>query len=131
MTDKKCPSCGGTDFVPYQFASYLATEFTPLVDTFACTKCGRVEFYARPDQLKGSIDKIKRDQELDAQIAEYDIKIQEKERELERLRAIANDENQTVKAVKEANERIFEVENEIRMLQAQKPCKKTGIFISR
>ena len=127
MTDMKCPSCGGTDFVPYQFAEYVISEFKPHVDSFVCVNCGRVEFYARESDLKATVVNFKAKQEREAKLAEEKARAEEKirgyKKELEGLKAIVNDENQTVKTVKEAQARIIEIEKELEGLGAKKSAR--------
>ena len=130
MTSKKCPACGGTDLVPYQFASYTITEFRPFMDAFMCADCGRLEFYALEDRRKSCVDsnraRAAEEKEKSIQIEQLESQLADLKRELERCNAIADDENQTVKAVKEAKFRIQDLSNEICNVEARLAAVKKG-----
>jgi DNA-binding transcriptional regulator YhcF (GntR family) len=68
------------------------------------------------EKMKGYFVREQRDEELKQQTAAYEKKKSELETQIAELRRIINDENQTVKAVKEAKEKLNSSENELRML---------------
>ncbi len=123
MVTKKCPVCGCTELVPYQFAEYVISEFRPFMDAFMCADCGRIEFYAPEDRRKKCVEttraKNAEEKEKAAQIELLESQLAELNAELERCKAIANDENQTVKAVREAEASIQELSEKIRSVQDQ------------
>ncbi len=124
MTVKKCPSCGGTDFVPYNYATGMSGYFDNQSNSVACLNCGMIILYANPDVLQKRAEQYHKEQaekaERDRQISELQVQIDAKKAELEQLNAIVIDENQTVKAVKDAHARIGPFENDIRNLESTK-----------
>ncbi|MDY0236632.1 MAG: hypothetical protein RBR71_11410 [Gudongella sp.] len=123
MTEKKCLACGGTNLVPYSPCKVLTCGeigFDYLTESFACVNCGHIEFYAIQSKLDKQLEHNKKEEERKKLAAEYDKQIEAKKAELEKLRSIIADENQTVKAVKEAENKIVDVENEIRGLKSRK-----------
>lgn len=117
MAEMKCPSCGGTEFVPYELAIGMAGEYEEQVDAFACMGCGRIEVYARKNILDRKADQIRQAQRNQEERKEIDAEIAAKEKELEELKKIVGDENQTVKNVREAKEKMVEVQNRINVLR--------------
>lgn len=117
MVEMKCPSCGGTEFVPYELAIGMAGEYEEQVDAFACMGCGRIEVYARKNILDRKADQIRQAQRVQEERKEIDAEIAVKEKELEELKKIIGDENQTVKNVREAKEKMVEVQNRINVLR--------------
>lgn len=120
MAEMKCPSCGGTEFVPYELAIGMAGEYEEQVDAFACMGCGRIEVYARKNILDRKVDQIRQAQRIQEERNEVDAEIAVKEKELEELKKIIGDENQTVKNVREAKEKMVEVQNRINVLRSRK-----------
>ena len=116
----KCPSCGGTEFVPYELAIGMAGEYEEQVDAFACMGCGRIEVYARKNILDRKADQIRQAQRIQEERKEIDAEIAAKEKELEELKKIIGDENQTVKNVREAKEKMVEVQNRINVLRSRR-----------
>ena len=91
------------------------------VDAFVCLKCGRVEFYAKKEIVDKRLAEAERKKEIEAERERIDQEIALKQKELSKLEAVAKDENQTVKAVREAEERIAQVKKEIDILKAKRP----------
>ena len=129
----KCPSCGGTKFVPYGLAIGIAGEYEEQVDAFACMGCGRIEIYARENILDRKVDQIREAQRIQEERNEIDAEIALKEKELEELKKIIGDEDQTVKNVREAKEKMVEVQNRINVLKGRKssPQSSCGICITQ
>ena len=50
MSERKCPYCGSTDFVPIEL--YASTENDPNVDSVACTRCGHVEITVKAGYMR-------------------------------------------------------------------------------
>ena len=119
----KCPNCGCEDFYVDQLKTGgCCTEggaWEPIevngcpVVVYLCKKCGRIELYG-PDSLAKHIEQ---DQEKAKKEAE---KIANEKRkaallkEKEELEAIVNDENQTVKTVRKATERLQRINEELK-----------------
>lgn len=133
MADMKCPSCGGTEFVPYGLAIGMAGEYEEQVDAFACMGCGRIEVYAKTNILDRKVDQIRQAQRIQEERNEVDAEIAVKEKELEELKKIIGDENQTVKNVREAKEKMVEVQNRINVLRSRKSSLQSsnGIRITQ
>ena len=122
MSGMKCPNCGGVEFGDYDIGHSHCVEgqFISSVNAYVCLNGGRVELYAKQEILDQRMAKLKKEQEAAAEATRINQQIEAKKQELEELRAIIDDENQTVKAVKEAQEKVNQVENEIRSLENQR-----------
>ena len=121
MAERKCPYCGSTDFVEINLVevSGLDVGCTQNVTSMACVKCGHMDIVAKPEIIKKRLDSIKAEQDRKAEIVNLKKQIEEVKAEIKRLKAIIADENQTVKAVKEAKEEINGYENELRNLEGK------------
>lgn len=119
MAEKKCLMCGSTEFVPYTIASGMVGEYDNYVNGYACVNCGFIGLYAQEERLQMILrrneEKLRREKEKD----ELQKQVNDLNAKLRELKAIVVDENQTVKAVKEAKGSIIHVENEIRQLQSR------------
>ena len=118
----KCPNCGYEDFYAISFATgpgcVEGGAWEPIevsgvpVEAYLCKKCGRIELYGTK-ALKvikaGEEEKAKHEAEKLAK----EKRTKDLLREKEKLEAIIKDENQTVKAVREAEERLKEVNKEL------------------
>ena len=117
---KKCSVCGCESLIPMRFGTIDGEPgvfFVPTVESFACTKCGHMEFYARKEDIQNYLDK----QELarkDAEKREAALKeIAKAREERERLLSITEDEEQTLRAIKKAREELVAVNARIRELE--------------
>ncbi len=86
------------------------------VDAYICKNCGRIEFY--------SLEALKKHVAEDERKAKEETFIKAKEEkkakllsEKKELSLIVNDENQTIKRVKEAQERLKKIESELQYLE--------------
>ncbi len=116
---KLCPACRGV-LIPYKFAGHNKSEFRSLMDAFVCTDCRRIELYAPDDRFAESVkaeeDRVKK---FSSKVEKLHLQLKDLKEELERCKAIAADENQTVKAVREAEARIKELSEEIRQVEGR------------
>ena len=121
MAEKKCPYCGSTSFVqiPLVVVSGLDVGSTENVTTTACVECGHVEIIAKPEVIQKTLDSIKQREEKDAKIAEIKKEIDATKKEIDRLKKVVVDENQTVKAVREAKDQITHLGNQLRTLESK------------
>ena len=102
----KCSNCGGTKFERTTIGTILATEGCFHVNAYACEKCGHIELFVpesdsyaeelrRQEAIRRAEEAQRRKQEEEA-----------KQKYREELLKIINDENSTVKQVKEAQEAL-------------------------
>lgn len=102
----KCSNCGGTDFKRTTIGTILATEGHFHVNAYACEACGHIELFApesdryaeelrKQEALRRAEEEQKRKQEAEA-----------KQKRKEELLKIINDENSTVKQVREAQKEL-------------------------
>ena len=102
----RCANCGGTDFEITKIGDILATEGAIWVHSYVCTKCGHIELFDPDfDAFADYLNELA-EQERQAKIAERQKKEEERKQEMKRLEAIINDENSTVKQVREAQEKL-------------------------
>ena len=119
----KCPNCGCEDFYVDQLRTGCGcTEggaWEPIelngcpIITYLCKKCGRVEFYA-PDSLARYQAQDKKRLEEEQKRLDDEKRRNHLLKEKERLEALVKDENQTVKAVRKANERLEKINEELK-----------------
>ena len=120
-TQRKCTVCGNTELIPLRFA-YVDGEpgvfFEPTVDSFACTKCGHMEFFAREEDIQRYLDKreIERNASAKREADLCELKVAKIERE--RLLSITEDENQTLKSIREARDKLSKLNARIKQLEA-------------
>ena len=125
MKKMKCLFCGcERNFVEVNLADVLIVydsgSYEQSVKSFACVECGFVQSFDK-DQVAKKLAEIKADEEYEKKLAEYNAKIDALQNEILATQAIINDENQTVKAVKDAREKINELNNKMRnMMRPQK-----------
>ena len=124
----KCPNCGNEEFYSISFTTgggcVEGGAWEPIeasgvpVEAYLCKKCGRIELYGT-----NALEAIKaREEEKAKQEAEKMAVEKRKDallKEKEKLEAIVRDENQSVKAVREAQERLKEINKE---LPSGEPC---------
>lgn len=102
----KCSNCGGTDFKRTTIGTILATEGRFHVNAYACEACGHIELFApESDRYAEELrrqEAIRREEEAQRRKQEEETK----QKRREELLKIINDENSTVKQVKEAQEEL-------------------------
>lgn len=128
----KCPNCGGQIFYEREITTngncteggawqpILLGSFQMM--GFICKNCGRVEIYC-----PGSPESFKKQEAAQKKAAEEEQTRQQRVEELNNrkkvLNAIVSDENQTVKAVREAKEELVRIDEELKVLNPKKgPC---------
>lgn len=118
----KCPNCGCADF----YESTLTTGFgcteggslVPIIlfegsiKGYICKNCGRVELFS-PTGLENCLKRETEEKKRVEFESSKQERIQALKKEIEQLKIITKDENQTVKVVKEAERRLMEAENEL------------------
>ena len=99
----KCQNCGKTDFKQTTIGRIIATEGHFTVNAYACQNCGHIDLF---EPSLDSYAKYLRDKEEKKRKQEA-LKQQKKEEErkarIAELKKIIEDENSTVKQVREAN----------------------------
>lgn len=118
----KCPNCGCSDFYEDILRTGMGcteggsgvpiTVYGQPVTAYLCKKCGRIELYGEE-----SLKAIKKSEALIAKRENERIAAERRReallKEKETLEAIVNDENQTVKVVKQATKRLEEIKKEL------------------
>ena len=119
MAERKCPHCGSTEFVgiPLASVSGLDVGYDEYVSAMACVKCRHVELVAYPEVVEKELNRIKTEEKKAAEKVKLEKRIKEIKSEIDNLKKISKDENQTVKTVREAKEKIIQLEEELRALQ--------------
>lgn len=124
----KCPNCGNETFVAVQLHDvcilYGYGNVEQVVIAYACEKCGRVELYMPKKWVQDNIDAKKLAKAEKEFYAEKEERISCLKKRIEQLKPVIDDENQTVKAVKEAQRKIIELENELSSVQRSTFPKK-------
>ncbi len=117
---RKCTVCGCTDLVPMKFAELTGEPgvfLEPKVDSFACVKCGHMEFFAKEAEIRNSI--IQNDIRVETEQKRYaaEKELAEARTELEKAESVVNDETQEFKAIRAAQERISVLKARIKELE--------------
>lgn len=131
MNARRCSVCGSEDLVPFSIGASSTDDghsyIAPLtgVDILACVDCCHIEFYASLEDVEQKIaEKAEKDAKQKAYEearAAFDVNLRTLESRRDQLNAIISDENQTVKAVKEAEAELWNVEQQLRRMQSSKP----------
>lgn len=119
-TQRKCTVCGNKELIPLRFG-YVDGEpgvfFEPTVESFACTKCGHMEFFAKEEDIQRYLDRkeMERSARMKREADECELEAAKIERE--RLLSITEDENQTLKSIREAREKLSKLNVRIKQLE--------------
>lgn len=105
----KCQNCGATDFKPTTLGQILATEGHFSVHAYACQNCGHIELfepaldlYAK--QLSAEKAQQRKREELERKQFEA-----AKQQRIKELNEIINNEDSTVRQVKEAKKELEQI----------------------
>ena len=111
----KCSNCGGNDFKPTTIGTILATEGRFTINAYACQCCGHVELfdpnldlYAK--QLQAERELQRKKEELAKKKA-----AEELQRRISELESIINNEDSTIRQVKEAKIQLEKLNSQNRM----------------
>ena len=105
----KCTNCGSENLFETKAYLILFDAGQTNVTTFACENCGHVEFFIYDSILKRHKQDVMRKEEIKKRQEEERRKKEEFDLEIAKLDKIINDENQTVKAVREAQNKKDEM----------------------
>lgn len=124
----KCLSCGcEREFVDIKLAEVLILSdcgnYSQTVKAYACTECGFVQLYDK-EQVNKRLKEMKNEEEFSKKLEEYNNKISALQEEIKKTQVIIEDENQTVKTVREAKDRLVKLKNELEWLKGNRPLKK-------
>lgn len=115
----KCVNCGSQNFFKGQMKS---KEF----DMIICLKCGYVNFFLPEDKLKAQQDYFKALEEKEAKIKTLEERKIQTLNLIESQEIIASNENNSVKLVKEAedkieklNDQLIEIEEELKKVNQE------------
>ncbi len=129
MSERICTACGSNELkpIPILFSNVCRTEgeVRQTVDSFYCVKCGHVELYARTAEVDKHLKQEAKQKAAEDESRAREEEIRSLESKIAELRNIIADENQTVKAVKEAKSELNSAENKLRELKASRPSKFT------
>ena len=110
----KCSNCGNTDFEPTEIGSINAMEGCFYVNSYVCTNCGHIELfdpeYDRFAEFLSTQEQIRKEEEREKK-AKLEL---EKKQEILKLEEITQNENSTIKQVREAQEKL----NELRQINS-------------
>lgn len=126
----KCTNCGGNEFIECVISTDgmgvgdRVTTSVSNASTFACRQCGHIEWYLSEQAFKAHDQREKQKTEYQAELAKYEQKKRSLESEIERLRKIIADENQTVKAVNDAKAKLGDLEYEL--MNLREPTEQNG-----
>lgn len=107
----KCQNCGGTNFKPTSIGTILATEGEFSVNAYACQRCGHIElFEPRLDMVAKQICEERKAQRQQAELERK--KVEEiRQQKIKKLNEIINNEDSTVRQVKEAKKELERIKN--------------------
>jgi len=119
----KCTHCGGLELVPCDISiegwgvGERVTGSVSNASTYFCKKCRHVEFFLSATEIQAIAAREKKEADLREQVRQYEQKRAALQKEFEDLQRVISDENQTVKAVNDAKQKIMGIENELRSLR--------------
>lgn len=114
--DIHCTYCGNTNFVSASIGEVSSLDgcmFVPTVNIYSCTNCGHIEMFDRHLDKFALEKKVEEERKLQKEQEKRIAEMQAIEREIERLTAIINNENSTVKEVKEAAKIVNELNKKL------------------
>ena len=102
----KCSNCGAANFKSTSIGWICATEGEFNVNAYACQDCGHIELFA--PELDLYAKHLREEREIQRQKEELECKKKEEARQLriKKLNEIINNENSTIKQVKEAKKKL-------------------------
>lgn len=111
----KCPNCGQSEFENMSLYEIYCTEggAQQLVDAYVCTNCGRVELYMPQKLIKERLEQNRiqaERQQNEENRKEYEKQLRIRMQELE---AFLQDENHTLKELKEAQKELTEIQDKL------------------
>lgn len=113
----KCLRCGNDELhqITLEFECFEDLVFGPqrTADAFACYKCGHIELKLSKEELERYHEKVKQEAKEKAKKKRYEKLVKKLEKEAEELKKIINNENNTVKSVKEAQEKLIKINLEL------------------
>lgn len=106
----KCLNCGSQEFFQIELLNTkIILDFprnAQIVTSYACKKCGHVELFIPQEIIDDRLAKENRKFEAEKLKSDCSQKIEELKKQIADLELIIKDENQTVKAVKQAQEEL-------------------------
>ena len=117
----KCTQCGNGKF----FRTVLNTECTDgncyglqkHAVSYSCFKCGHIEWFVRNEILKAHIDAERKNELFKQKVANYERRRKELRAQIIEVQRIVNDENQIMKVVNEARQKLAYLQNELQNLR--------------
>lgn len=115
----KCDNCGNTNFYKVNIIDDQCTEghVYQRVDAFACDNCGLIKLFVPSQALQNHHEQLKKQELLKQEKEKFEKEKLELEERIRTLQIIIDDENQTVKTVKQAKEEQTLIQNELRKLK--------------
>jgi len=115
----KCTNCGSHELVRCGIPSEGGGELVSVrnAETYACKQCRHVEFFLLETEIQAIAVREKKQADYEDQVKQYEQKKAALQKQIDELRRVVSDENQTVKAVNEAKEKVMQLENELRNLR--------------
>ena len=110
----RCSNCGGIDFEKTEIGCINVMEGYFCVNSYVCTNCGHIELF-NPEYDSFAKYLHKKAQERKKEEQERKAKLMlERKQEINRLEEIIQNENSTIKQVKEAQKKL----NELRQIRS-------------
>ena len=124
----KCTNCGNHELFETQAFVPLSGYGTVNVKSYACSKCGHVEFFVSEQTILRYYSELERKKAQERRREQILADTQYLEQEIRRLESIVADENQTVKAVKEAETLLNESKKKLAFVKKGKPISEYNSF---
>lgn len=124
----KCTNCGNHELFEIQAFVPLSGYGTVNVKSFACTKCGHVEFFVSEQMIQRYYAELEQKKAQEKRREQILADTKYLEQEIQRLESIVTDENQTVKVVKEAKSALDESRKKLEFVKKGKPLSEYSSF---
>lgn len=105
----KCSNCNKTDFEKTQLGCIVRTEGEFSVNAYACTNCGHIEVFEPKYDRFAEFLRQQAEIERNAKIERARKEEEKRQQEMQKLQGIIDNENSTIKQVREAQEKLNEL----------------------
>ena len=131
----KCTNCGKSNFSIFCFSfktgccECIGTEheaYNENIEPYACEECGRIELFSNKSNQQTLYEEAQFEKEKLEHASKTEQIKKEKsslEKQINELKKLVNDDNQTVKVVNEAKQQLDKLEKRLHGLSAE-PCSK-------
>lgn len=119
----KCPNCGKTDFEKMDLYDIIILDGSAkqLVDSYVCMNCGRVELFMPKELIEKKNNERNNERRYQEELKQAQENLNRQEARLQshirELEDFIKDENNTLKAIKSAQEELSETQKQLKKIR--------------